>query len=255
PSPDGKQLAYVSRGEIINVANADGTGGRPIVTVRGVQYPQWSPDGKWVAYTAGGLFDTYQVNVINPDGKNPRQITSFPAGTIFCIAWLPSSRNIVFAYAKPFYDSADLLSVSIGSGEMRRVTLARGGTFTSCSVSADGKRLVGTTEEQQWEIWKAPLDSDPKSNANSAVRLRGPAWEPMWTQVPITGMLLFNSPATGIRNLWTMPLAGAGSPRQITFLPTANISHAALSPDGSRVAYVSVESGNGQIWLANSDGS
>jgi Tol biopolymer transport system component len=68
-------------------------------------------------------------------------------------------------------------------------------------------------------------------------------------------MLLFNSPATGIRNLWIMPLVGVSAPRQITFLPSANISHAALSPDGTRVAYVSVESGNGQIWVANSDGS
>jgi TolB protein len=68
-------------------------------------------------------------------------------------------------------------------------------------------------------------------------------------------MLLFNSPATGIRNLWIMPLVGAGVPRQITFLPRASISHAALSPDGARVAYVSIESGNGQIWVANSDGS
>jgi Tol biopolymer transport system component len=83
PSPDGKRLAYVSRGEVINVANADGTGADRIISVRGVQYPQWSPDGAWLAYTAGGLFDTYQINLINPEGKNQRQVTSFPAGSIF----------------------------------------------------------------------------------------------------------------------------------------------------------------------------
>src|SRR5436309_7362682 len=127
--------------------------------------------------------------------------------------------------------------------------------ISSCSVSADGKRLVGTTEDQDWEIWKAPLGSDPKSNGEAAVRLLDHAWEPMWTQVPQAGMLLLNSPATGIRNLWITPLVGAVSPRQITFLPSANVSHAALSPDGARVAYVSVESGNGQIWVANTDGS
>jgi serine/threonine protein kinase/Tol biopolymer transport system component len=255
PSRDGTRLAYVSRGEVINIANADGTGAHQIASVRGVQYPQWSPDGYRLAYTAGGLFDTYQVNVIDPDGKNQRQVTSFPAGTIFCVGWLPSSRHIIFAYARPFYDSADLLSVSIASGEIRRLTLVRRGTFSSCSVSADGKRLVGTIEDQDWEIWKAPLGSDPKSNGNAAVRLLGHAWQPMWTQVSSSGLLLFNSPATGIRNLWTMSLAGGGAPRQITFLPSPNISHSALSPDGSHVAYVSVESGTGQIWLANSDGS
>jgi Tol biopolymer transport system component len=122
-------------------------------------------------------------------------------------------------------------------------------------VSTDGRRLLGTTEEQDWEILKAPLGSDPKANGESAVRLLDNTWEPMWTQVPASGTLLFNSPATGIRNLWVMPLTGAGEPRQMTFFPRITVNHAALSPDGARVAYVSIESGNGQIWVANSDGS
>jgi Tol biopolymer transport system component len=68
-------------------------------------------------------------------------------------------------------------------------------------------------------------------------------------------MLLFNSPATGIRNLWIMPLVGTGVPRQVTFFPAGYVTHAALSADGARVAYVSTESGNGQIWVSNSDSS
>ena len=78
--------------------------------------------------------------------------------------------------------------------------------FNQNGYTADGKRLVGTTEDQDWEVWKAPLGGDPKSNGEVAVRLLDHAWEPMWTQVPRAGMLLFNSPATGIRNLWIMPL-------------------------------------------------
>lgn len=256
PSPDGKRLAYVGSGGVIDIANTDGTGARQIASVRGIQYPQWSPDGRWLAYTAGSLFDTYQINIIDPDGKNQKRVTSFSAGSVFCVAWLPSSRHIVFAYnRRPAPDSADLLSVSIDAGEIRRMTLVPKGIFTSCSVSADGKRVVGTTEDTDWEIWKAPLGSDPNSNGKAAVRLLDHAWQPMWTQVPRAGMLLFNSPATGIRNLWIMPLVGAGAPRQITFFRGANITHAALSPDGARVAYVSIESGSGQIWVANSDGS
>jgi len=93
------------------------------------------------------------------------------------------------------------------------------------------------------------------ANGKAAVRFLDRAWQPMWAQIPRVGMLLFNSPATGTRNLWISPLAGGGTPRQITFLPTSRISHSALSPDGSRVAYVSTESGGGQIWAMNSDGS
>jgi len=169
---------------------------------------------------------------------------------------MPNSHDIVFAYnPAPAPDSADLLLVSTEGGEIHRLTLVPRGTFTSCSVSSDAKRLVGTTLDTESEIWKAPLSGDPKTNGKAAVRLLDHAWVPMWIQAPRAGMLLFNSPATGIRNLWTMPLAGAGAPRQITFFPKSRINHAALSPDGARVAYVSMDSGSGQIWVANSDGS
>jgi Tol biopolymer transport system component len=256
PSPDGKRLAFVSSGEGIDIANVDGTGARQIASVGGAQYVQWSPDGRTLAYTAGSLFDTYQISIVDPDGKNQKQITSFAAATITCVAWLPSSRHVIFAYNPgAASDSADLLSVSIQSGEIRRLTLVPKGTFTSCSASADGKRVVGTTEDRDGEVWKAPLGSDPKANGKAAVRLLDHAWQPAWIQVPRAGMLLFNSPATGVRNLWIMPLMSAGSPRQITFFPRATINHSALSPDGARVAYVSMESGNGQIWVANADGS
>jgi Tol biopolymer transport system component len=189
-SPDGKRLAYVSFGEAIVIANADGTGARQIAAVRSAQYLRWSPDGRWLAYTAGSLFSTYQISIIDPGGKNQRQLTSFQAGSIFCVAWLPDSRRIAFAYNRNPLDSADLFSVSLDAGEIRRLTLNPKGLFSSCSLSADGKRLVGTIDDADADIWKVPLGSDPKSNGEAAVRLLGRAWAPMWTQVPRAGMML-----------------------------------------------------------------
>jgi eukaryotic-like serine/threonine-protein kinase len=256
PSPDGKSLAYVSRGEAVYIANIDGTEPRQIVTIPRAQYPQWSPNGRWLAYTAGSLFDTYQVNIIDTAGKSRKPLTSFTAGTIFCLAWLPGSQHLVFSYAaRPSPDSADLLAVSTDDGEIRRLTVLPKGQFLSCSVSSDAKRLVGALDETDWEVWKVPLGSDPVSNGKAAVRILDRTWTPMWTQVPRAGTLLFNSPATGIRNLWSLTLTNGGRPRQVTFFSSVSIGHAALSPDGTRVAYVVTESGAGQIWVANSDGS
>ena len=52
-----------------------------------------------------------------------------------------------------------------------------------------------------------------------------------------------------------MPLGRQRSARQITFLAANVPTHSALSPDGSRVAYASHQTGVSKIWVANIDGS
>src|SRR4030095_11659083 len=102
--------------------------------MRTLQCPQWSPDGRWLAYTGGSLFDTYQLNLVDPEGKHPRRVTSFPAGFIFCVAWLPGSRHLVFSHSAHSPDAADLLTISIDGGEISRLTMFPRGVFSSCSV-------------------------------------------------------------------------------------------------------------------------
>src|SRR6476620_10238902 len=56
-SPDGRQIAYVSSqngSSDIWVMNADGTNARAITDARPEPEvdPQWSPNGKWIAYNA-----------------------------------------------------------------------------------------------------------------------------------------------------------------------------------------------------------
>jgi Tol biopolymer transport system component len=79
---------------------------------------------------------------------------------------------------------------------------------------------------------------------------------PMWTSVSRDGRtLLFNSPASGTRNLWIMPVDASAPPRQITAVPGDAVSHSSLSPDGMRVAFASTASGHSDIWTQNVDGS
>jgi Tol biopolymer transport system component len=265
PSPDGKYLAYTtisnntSWGDTIEIADADG--GNP----RGVrqdgdkialQYLRWSPDGKWLAYATGTLFSNYTINIIDSQGKSHRILQSFPAGRPYSLEWAADSRSLVYSFdARPLGVNADIWIKPITGGPERRLTLNPRGSFRSVSISRDGKRLLGTVEDLDYEVWRVPVQADPISNAARATRILDAAWQPMWTQLGRTGILLFNSPATGERNLWLMPLDNSNGPRQITFLSGGQISHASLSPDGSQVAFVSVASGNGQIWAGNADGS
>ena len=66
-SPDGSKVAFASdrtgEGNEIWVANADGTGRRPVTkgTLKPEGSPRWSPDGQWLAYD--GLADDGQRHI------------------------------------------------------------------------------------------------------------------------------------------------------------------------------------------------
>ena len=58
--------------------------------------PQWSPDGKWIAFTAKRKDDDEaQVYLIAPDGGEARRLTAISTGAL-ALRWFPDSRRIAF---------------------------------------------------------------------------------------------------------------------------------------------------------------
>jgi Tol biopolymer transport system component len=146
--------------------------------------------------------------------------------------------------------------LSVDGGPEKRLTVNGAGQFLSLRLSADGKRLTAALQTVSREVWKAPLTPDAEANGKSAVRLLDESVDPMWLDAARSvPLLLVNSALTGSRNLWTVDLLSPGHPRQITMFAGNNLTHAGISPDGSRVAYTSLETGNAEIWTVNVDGS
>lgn len=261
PSPDGRELAFLTRSGNdmkICLARVDGTGVRTIHEGGfWLERVSWSPDGKWLAFTEANLFETRNLEVVDLARKSRRKVTRFTSGWIDSQAWLADSRRLVFARKTltPLSESADLWIASLSGGEPRRLTINLNSRLSSPSLSADGKRLVATMETLELETWKVPLGPDPEANGRAAVKLLDSSWTPFWNQVSRDGRtLLFNSSSSGSRNLWTLALGGTAAPRQLTFL-SGGVTHSSLSPDGKRVAYASQETGNSEIFTANADGS
>jgi len=82
-SPDGKRVAFHSdRGEEsdIVVINADGSGRRTVVSEGQNWYPSWSPDGRWLAYTANvsdGADEDLDIYAVPVDGGlSPTRLAS-----------------------------------------------------------------------------------------------------------------------------------------------------------------------------------
>ena len=61
--------------------------------------PVWSPDGKWIAFTAKRKGDDEaQVYVIAPDGGEARRLTTLATGAA-SLRWFPDSKSIAFVSA------------------------------------------------------------------------------------------------------------------------------------------------------------
>jgi serine/threonine protein kinase len=267
PSPDGKSLAYYQNDEgqgwKLVVKALDGSKEMPLVRKlvggRSNPRPAWSPDGRSIAYCRNNTFAARNLFVVDSASGVTHQVTNFTRSLqgIKGSAWLPDNRHLVVTYtpSSKWLQPNDVGIVDVRDGSISRATMSIGDSFEEPSVSRDGSRVLVTSVHDRHELWRVPLDGDQVTNGGKATLLIDNKWEPMWSFLSRDGRtVLFNSPWSGSRNLWTMPVAG-GERRQVTSLPESAISHSSLSPDGKRLAFVSNATGDSKIWTQNIDGS
>jgi dipeptidyl aminopeptidase/acylaminoacyl peptidase len=97
-STDLEQDAFVTQVWIVDVA----TGERVQIT-RGAKSAgaiQWSPDGRWLAFTSSRVGDKSQVFAIRPDGGEAAQLTKAEQG-VGAFAWSPDGTQIAFTAEPP----------------------------------------------------------------------------------------------------------------------------------------------------------
>ncbi|MDE3136514.1 MAG: PD40 domain-containing protein [Acidobacteriota bacterium] len=169
--PEGRLLRFsdISQNQVVFSYGGDlwlgptnGGVARRITTSPGLElFPKFSPDGKWIAFTAqyDGNFNVY---VMPSSGGQPKQLTWWPdIGDIpermgpnnQVITWTPDSKGIVFLSRHDTFNTwfGRLWKVSVDGGLPERLPLFRGGLT---AYSPDGTKIAYNPIFRNFRTWK-----------------------------------------------------------------------------------------------------
>jgi Tol biopolymer transport system component/predicted Ser/Thr protein kinase len=259
-SPDGRQIAFIRvTGErnALYVVSALGGGEQKLTEYRGA-YPfggglSWSADGKSIAISGKesptGPFCIWSFTVAT---RAKEKLTSPPPG--FTIgdalpAYSPDGRYLSFLRT-PEPPSSGLYVMRLPRGDARLVTDYD--RPQSACWTADSREIVYssssfTGESALWRISK-------EGGQPRRVSARGPACH--WPS--IHGHRLAYAAVTGSNDLFRLELTGDKSvklPSGPLFPWTTYEESPHISPDASRIVFISDRSGSAEVWVCNSDGS
>ena len=149
-SPDGEQVAFVWNGEKednfdLYIKAIGSPEMRRLTTNPAMDIlPNWSPDGKQIAFVRWGL-DPPRIHLISPVGGSDRKLTDFPIA-FGQPSWSPDSRWLAVARSGTgsfLYASDGLYLLPVNGGEPRALPIPpeAGQTFVP-SFAPDGRHLA-----------------------------------------------------------------------------------------------------------------
>jgi Tol biopolymer transport system component/DNA-binding winged helix-turn-helix (wHTH) protein len=264
-SPDGRFIAYhANKNGGIWVIPARGGTARQVSSI-GAR-PAWSPDGTRIAFQTDELGDiapngySAQVGstiwIVNADGTNAREITTKPIGGHASPAWSHNGRFIAFTV----FDAGDdngVWMLSVETGATWPLEL-RSSLYDPIFLEDDSAVVAGGAEAL---IIRLPIDA-------RTGKLSGP--REVIPVAGVRGVRGLSLSADGRRlafagtsvesQIWSLDVKAdgspAGEPRPLTRDTSRRNSLAVISPDGKKVAYMSIRQGElPNVWVMNVDGT
>ncbi len=244
-SPDGKFVAYMSRGSGNWDIHLQRIGGRnPInLTERSSEddgSPKFSPDGEWIAFRSerqgGGIF------VMGATGESVRRVTE--GG--FDPAWSPDGAKIVHATEataqNPYSRStvSQLWVTEVATGETK---LLYAGDAVQPDWSPNGLRIAYwglQGDSGQRDLWTIKADGTDPVRVTDDPDLD---WNPVWS--PDGNWLYFSSDRGGSLNLWRIPIdessgQARGAPEPVT-TPSRWSGELSFSREGDMLAFTTMD--------------
>jgi eukaryotic-like serine/threonine-protein kinase len=214
-SPDGKEFAFVRfaqqpssyRNELVVASTGDPSRVRVLATKQGLENlgrrVAWSEQGDVIACVvyapaASGAIEA-RIDLVPVDQRGRERIVPMSGyESIGNIAWLNQGRDLIAAMSLhgETSDQAQIRSISVASGLVRRVTDGSAG-YRGVSISRDHSKLVSVRLQENPRIWLAPSGNWSDGLAMSAQM--EPAGDLTWTP---DGQVVFSSSHDGRLDLW-----------------------------------------------------
>lgn len=245
-SPDRKDIAFVSGGDIWSVPTGGGEARLLVSHPDNESRPLYSPDGRYLAFvsTRTGNGDIYVLTLETGDLK---RLTYDDAGEVLN-AWSPDSRMVYFqTTSRDISGMNDIFRVSINGGTPMPVTADRYANEFFGSPSPDGTKLAfsarGIASSQWWRKGHSHLD-ESELWIYRIVNGKEPAYErlteggakelwPMWS--PDGKTLYFVSDRNGVQNLWSLPING--KPTALTSFKNGRVLWPSICNAGNTIVF------------------
>lgn len=248
-SADGKRIAYTPLTVASNLwsvpvpqRTTNEATEPPVALTHDTSYrnsnPDFSPDGKKVAYhviRVGGKSDVW---LIDPDGRNATQLTTDPASDLRP-SWFPDGEQIAFQSNRQGKDL--MLAINLKSGKERTLFEA-GQDLTFPRISPDGEQIVFNSKKSgATNLWVASIESGAVKQLTFDKEAIGfPCWSPDGQ------FLAFEVKRGDATHVGMMP-SGGGEVVQLTSTHGQSWPHS-WSPDGDKIAFAGFRDGFWNVW-------
>jgi Tol biopolymer transport system component len=258
-SPDGGTLAFVrvldGKRECI-VMPADGGDERRIAelgpsadSAQAMPEVSWNPDGKSLVVVQNGDKQLPGLATLALDSGKLQRITNPGEGSEgdSTPAVSPSGSSIAFVRHTP-NDGADILLCDATGGGVRRLTFDDKG-IRGIAWSRDGQDLIYSANRVGgWRVWRVPAYGGSPREYTLGGR------QAYYPTVGRNRLAYTDSPT--VSAIWRVTLGGGDQVEERALIrSTGRESLPVYSPDGSRIADVSDQTGSEEIFVSDADGT
>ena len=226
-SPDDKRIAYRvnhfqsdSAQPPSDLYVASASGARPARITNSSRHdtlPQWSPDGRSIAYVSmpAGTSGDFAIHIVRPNGAGDHTLITGPT-TIDAIAWSPDGKHI--AYASRNGTTAMIALADVASGKTAWLPFTANGS----SPAWQGERLA-------YVLADGSVRSSALDGRNERTIAAAGSDAPIWSR---DGRKLAFIARDGADSQAFVADANGAHPRNVSLLSGLNVTSLAWAPDG-----------------------